>query len=581
MSVALDPLPIAVSSGSAGATLVFRSAGKLLAGAVLKASFAMTGAGLRPIAPEPVARQESNVRGAGVPTPDEVAPFLARADVYIHGRAEAAASSRLAVHRGREILVDRRVQSSGPGLTTAYGPLSKTWPVRSNLLRGQPAPTIVGGVLTLPDGLDWHYFNAAPTEQQCDFFSGSEVVVLEGLHRQQTRIELLLPAFRAGASLIEGGAAGRPIPLSADTLAIDLERGVVHVLLRGSATLTVRPTDARIEAGVRFESRSSSAVAPAATPPPSVPPPSSKHDATASIDPSELAALREKYVTPFRQRAPAPTPLPPIPPPAAAVPALDPGRTSAVDASVIAALRAQYVTPFAPASERKPPPPPPPPKEPAVPSGTAQIDESVVRELRAAYGATPFGARPPPPTPPPPVPAAPPPSPVAAPPAAPLPARPPVAVVAPPVAPLVASPIARVPVVPAAPIPIAPAPIAAPRPSTPSKSLDATGRVDEEELASLRRAFATPFENPFKRAEAKPPSSKERSPEPSPRSLGDTGRVDPDEIRELRAKFAAPFQAPAPAASRPAAPVRSGSLGACFLAALAELPANASWPASA
>ncbi len=123
--------------------------------------------------------------------------------------------------------------ASGPA---GFGPLSPRWAGRRRLLR-QLDPTILdAAVPELPDAFAWSYFQAAPPDQRCAFLNGDEWVVLDNLWRGLARIESRLPGGR-GAARVYDGQQHVDVPLVADTLFIDANRGVCSLVWRGNVAV--------------------------------------------------------------------------------------------------------------------------------------------------------------------------------------------------------------------------------------------------------------------------------------------------------------------------------------------------------
>ncbi|MFO0613105.1 MAG: DUF2169 domain-containing protein [Polyangiaceae bacterium] len=124
---------------------------------------------------------------------------------------------------------------------TSLGPIAASWPVRRRMLRQLDPGVVESPVPEIPDAFAWSYFQAAPPDQRCPFFEGNEWLVLDGLHPDRAHFETQLPFVRAAARLYQaapgeslGDAPFREFPLTADTLFVDGDRGLVCLLWRGN-----------------------------------------------------------------------------------------------------------------------------------------------------------------------------------------------------------------------------------------------------------------------------------------------------------------------------------------------------------
>jgi hypothetical protein len=380
---------------------------------VVKATFELGARGvMRLSSPDPVERGERVDASGAFVAADDLAPFLSRADVWVVGAGpdREPERSRLRIDRGSNVLLDRSIEggasrdAAGRLRFPALGPLSRGWPVRRRLLGSVDPQLVEGQVLAIPDAFDWRYFQAAPLDQRIEYLHGTERVVIEGLARGG-RIDVRLPGFMAAAALSAAGSTPRALRMVGDSLAIDLDRMVAHLVFRGHALLQGDPQRARVVA--RLVGVDDAVDAPASQVPLSSTAPADATHAVSSADAPELSLavtneiegpelerLRGQFATPF-ERAPVV---------AAASPeqaAADPPRRAAslggstldVDPDEVASLRAQYL-PFTPSTHDPQAPahgshvPFARPRAPELES-TAGIDEAELRALRAAR-ATPF-----------------------------------------------------------------------------------------------------------------------------------------------------------------------------------------------
>jgi hypothetical protein len=125
-----------------------------------------------------------------------------------------------------------------------FGPIASRWPQRAEKL-GRHAASWSGDVRgrSLPGDIDLTYFNVAPLDQQLTALRDNERLVLENLHWEHARLVTALPGVRPCA-FVEG-RSGAPfrLPMHADTLWIDTDRGVCTVVWRRQLPLE-RPDEA-------------------------------------------------------------------------------------------------------------------------------------------------------------------------------------------------------------------------------------------------------------------------------------------------------------------------------------------------
>ena len=169
------------------------------------------------------------------------------------------------------------------------------------MLRQLDPGVVETNVPEIPDAFAWSYFQAAPPDQRCPFFEGNEWLVLDGLHPDRAHFETQLPAVRAAARLYQpnagealGDAPYREFPLTADTLFVDGDRGLVCLVWRGNldvdqAQLATMQVLAGLELGGRGVPWPQSSMRPPA------PPPSQRSSAeppvAASVTPSGTSGL--------------------------------------------------------------------------------------------------------------------------------------------------------------------------------------------------------------------------------------------------------------------------------------------------
>jgi hypothetical protein len=264
------------------AALAWRYQGVMRVTVVAKATFAFVPDGLMArVAPQPVVGGEVHHGGSparSVRLTSDLAPYLNRADILLTGHAYAppgvgteTVPVRLGVFAGAHPILDKTVlvrekggvgrvplvyesAFGGPGWSdnpfgvglipgsgepkiidpfngkhlAGFGPIGQAWPMRRRLLGSLPRLVLsTAHVLELPDGFDWEYLQAAPSDQRVGFLHGDEWLVMDGLSASRARLRTRLPGAR-GLALVHGLSPwgvleGQPIALHADTLRIDVD----------------------------------------------------------------------------------------------------------------------------------------------------------------------------------------------------------------------------------------------------------------------------------------------------------------------------------------------------------------------
>lgn len=136
------------------------------------------------------------------------------------------------------VLVNPRDPSRAIGL----GPVAASWSPRVELLS-----TPIGvrdQILELPDRLDARFFNAAPRDQQCRPFQGSEEIILTNLVSDLPELRTWLPALAVSAKATIDFAPFQPA-FFLDMLTIDAEACTVQVVWRAVLPM---PPGARVVA---------------------------------------------------------------------------------------------------------------------------------------------------------------------------------------------------------------------------------------------------------------------------------------------------------------------------------------------
>lgn len=130
------------------------------------------------------------------------------------------------------------VDPKDPRRPASFAPLGRAFPPRKRLLGSTPRAQLEGPIVEIPDDFDWTYFQAAPPDQRIDALTGTEWLVLEGLHPTLPLLRTRLPSAR-GLSRVYGlgqlgVAEGQMLELTADTLRIDGDEQRCTVVWRRS-----------------------------------------------------------------------------------------------------------------------------------------------------------------------------------------------------------------------------------------------------------------------------------------------------------------------------------------------------------
>jgi hypothetical protein len=154
---------------------------------------------------------------------------------------------RLDVHdvRGNTVLpnlqpvgaqVARRGDSIAP---VGFGPIAPGWRERAMKVH-RSAPGWSPHRWTerpLPDGFDASFFNVAPSDQQLDALRPDEPIELHHLHAEHPRLTTRLADIAPRATVERPSTGPVSLALVCDTLAIDTDRGVCHLVWRGTLRL--------------------------------------------------------------------------------------------------------------------------------------------------------------------------------------------------------------------------------------------------------------------------------------------------------------------------------------------------------
>lgn len=220
------------------AAFLWRSAGDLRLGVVLKATFRMHHEQrMQQIAPEPFLVGDENEPA------DDLIPFRQTADVWVAGfarkpRNEVEAALRLWVSRSGVTLIDRVVAIDrsrwGAGrldlAQTSLGPVAHP-----------SAFETAEGIIDLPADTDYERFQWARPEQRIVSLSGHEWVGVSGSVLAPVAVISQLPRVRATANVYyrDVPAACRPVALAADLIAVDAGAWTCSVTWHGQVDLEV------------------------------------------------------------------------------------------------------------------------------------------------------------------------------------------------------------------------------------------------------------------------------------------------------------------------------------------------------
>jgi hypothetical protein len=260
------PVAVVPVGPVSGASVLWRTRGRLHVTVVVKARFQMVQNGVMTALPP------EDVRA-----PDETAPYLGQADVVVapaHAHAvpprdASALAVRVSLYRGWPMLdksllvyptdaggrrlerayVDRLpldlrgggvrgllVNPADPHRAARLGAIPVEAEERRSLVEGG-APPVRGQVVELPDVFPWRYYQVAPPDQRTGYLVGDEWLILDGMHPTQPRFQSRLPGAMAQVRVYPPGLAQGacyPVEMQADQLWIDGERFGCSLLWRGS-----------------------------------------------------------------------------------------------------------------------------------------------------------------------------------------------------------------------------------------------------------------------------------------------------------------------------------------------------------
>jgi len=127
-----------------------------------------------------------------------------------------------------------RARKDDPG-PAGFGPINPAWPQRDGK-RGKNygARWKKERSPFYADDFDWSHFNAAPADQQLEgYLRGDEKLVFQNLHPTEALFETTLPGLRIRAFVKDVEQRFREVPMSLDTLFVDLDAGKLYLTWRG------------------------------------------------------------------------------------------------------------------------------------------------------------------------------------------------------------------------------------------------------------------------------------------------------------------------------------------------------------
>jgi len=248
------PITLVPIGDVACGAVLWRWQQQLMASVVVKAGWRFDPRGtVERTAAEGIRRELGRGPGERVGATSDLAPHLARADVWLEGQAPASGPRRAGARLrlvGSSFRLDRFLGDHDPG----FGLLSIDGPRRAILLRAGWRALLGLPLLCLPNDMPWDLFQAAPHEQQVPYLEGGEKVQLVGLHPTVSELTLMLPDAVGHAWTGAPSAALPPTPLALriDGLGIDLVRQRLTLRWRGSFSLEpkIDPRTIGVAAGV-------------------------------------------------------------------------------------------------------------------------------------------------------------------------------------------------------------------------------------------------------------------------------------------------------------------------------------------
>ncbi len=168
--------------------------------------------------------------------PDSANPVGVRFDVQ-----DAYGRTRLPNLQPPGSFVARRGDMFAP---IGFGPIAAHWPERRRRFHhmAQAFATRAWTERHFPEGVDAGCFNVAPLDQRLEALHSNERITLENLHPDHPRLTTSLAGLELAGVVERPGQPPQKLVLACDTLWIDTDRQVCHLVWRGTVALT-RPDE--------------------------------------------------------------------------------------------------------------------------------------------------------------------------------------------------------------------------------------------------------------------------------------------------------------------------------------------------
>ncbi|WP_437900731.1 DUF2169 family type VI secretion system accessory protein [Sorangium sp. So ce124] len=127
-----------------------------------------------------------------------------------------------------------RSRRDDPG-PAGFGPINPAWPQRAAKVGKEYGPSYRKERWPyFSADFDWSFFNAAPADQQLEgYLRGDEALVFQNMHPTAQVLETSLPGLRVRAFASDKNQRFREVPMSLDTLFVDLDACKLYLTWRG------------------------------------------------------------------------------------------------------------------------------------------------------------------------------------------------------------------------------------------------------------------------------------------------------------------------------------------------------------
>lgn len=116
-----------------------------------------------------------------------------------------------------------------------FGPLDPFWRPRSDYLGSYDAAWLAERWPAMPADFDPRHWNEAPEDQQfAGFFRGDERLSVLNMHKDWPFLEIVLPGRRARAFVQMQDGSFDELPLTLDTIAVDMDADCTELVWRGA-----------------------------------------------------------------------------------------------------------------------------------------------------------------------------------------------------------------------------------------------------------------------------------------------------------------------------------------------------------